>query len=57
MDSVDDERAHYLYPSGVARFVCGSDNDGYPTCGGDGSMCGYSALLGRQVCENLPAEQ
>lgn len=22
-------------------FVCGSDNDGYPTCQGDGSFCGW----------------
>jgi hypothetical protein len=56
MNSVDDERARYLYPSGQQRLGCSTDNDGYPLCQGDGSLCGYSRLLGQQVCENLPAE-
>ncbi len=46
-------RALYLYPSGLARFCCGSDNDGYPTCMGDGSMCGFSAVLDEPVCERI----
>lgn len=50
-------RAVFLYPSGLARYTCGSDNDGYPTCMGDGSWCGYSRVLGYQVCKHLrPSE-
>ena len=40
----------FLYPSGVPRYWCGSDNDGYPSCMGDGSLCDYSPLLGTHVC-------
>lgn len=47
----DEAQTLYLYPNGVERFCCGSDNDGYPTCQGDGSMCGFSPVLGQQICE------
>lgn len=46
-------RAAFLYPSGIVRMACPSDNDGYPTCLGDASMCGYSVVLGEQVCKHL----
>lgn len=46
-------REVFLYPSGVTRMLCPGDNDGYPTCLGDNSMCGYSAVLGEQVCKHL----
>lgn len=29
-------------------FACGTDNDGYPTCQGDGSTCGSG-----DSCETL----
>lgn len=43
-------RETFLYPSGRSRIGCGTDNDGFPTCMGDGSMCAYSKILGEQVC-------
>jgi hypothetical protein len=44
----------YLYPSGLPRIACPTDSDGYPTCMGDGGMCGFSSALKREVCVNLP---
>ncbi|MFJ8301587.1 hypothetical protein ACIQ9R_37560 [Streptomyces sp. NPDC094447] len=52
----DEARELYLYPSGLPRYSCGSDNDGYPTCMGDGSMCGYSKVLEEQVCKYMTKE-
>lgn len=46
-------RSVFFYPSGITRMVCPADNDGFPTCLGDNSMCGYSVLLGKQVCKEL----
>ena len=46
----EEARQLFLYPSGAVRFICGSDNDGYPSCMGDGSLCAYSKALGEQVC-------
>lgn len=43
----------YLYPSGITRMACPSDNDGAPTCMGDTGYCGYSRELDRQVCVHL----
>lgn len=34
-------------------FNCGTDNDGYPTCMGDGSTCARSEKLG-EYCSQLP---
>ena len=34
-------------------FACGTDNDGYPTCMGDGSTCARSEKLG-EYCSQLP---
>jgi hypothetical protein len=34
----------------VHRFACGTDNDGFPTCMGDGGTCG---ILG---CDRLEPE-
>lgn len=50
-------RQVFLYPSGVARMMCSTDNDGYPTCQGDTGMCGYSAVLKQQVCEYIKESQ
>ena len=33
-------------------FACGTDNDGYPTCQGDGSACGP-----RDTCVMLEADE
>lgn len=52
MDATEARKA-FFYPSGVARMACPGDNDGYPTCLGDNSMCGYSAVLGEQICKYL----
>lgn len=46
--------ARFFYESGVPRIMCSSDNDGYPSCQGDGSMCGYSHVLGEQICKHVP---
>lgn len=35
-------------------FACGTDNDGSPTCQGDGSACGYDAT-GQPACTTLAA--
>lgn len=35
-------------------FACPVDNDGFPTCMGDGGECGYDRVLGRPVCDRLP---
>lgn len=43
-------RAVFLHPSGRTRIACYTDNDGYPVCMGDGSMCGYSKVLNEEVC-------
>jgi len=49
----EEARKVYLYPGGRRRFACGSDNDGFPTCMGDRSFCGYSPELDEAVCTNL----
>lgn len=49
----EEARTLYLYPNGVARFCCGSDDDGYPICMGDGSMCGFSEVLDGPVCQHI----
>lgn len=46
----------FLYASGLPRMACPPDNDGYPQCEGDGSMCGFSSELGEEVCVNLPED-
>lgn len=46
-------RAIFFYPSGISRMACPADNDGFPTCLGDNSMCGYSQVLHEQVCKHI----
>jgi hypothetical protein len=49
----EEAREIYLYPSGLHRMACASNNNGAPTCTGDGGFCGYSRELGQQVCAAL----
>lgn len=49
------ERARYFYPNGTHRMQCYTDNDGAPTCMGDGGYCGWSETLRAPVCEVVPA--
>lgn len=49
----EEAAARYLYPNGVRRMACPDDEDGAPTCMGDGGYCGHSPELDRQVCARL----
>lgn len=53
----EEAASRYLYPSGNRRMACPTDNDGFPTCMGDGGLCGYSAELKQQVCIQLGPEK
>lgn len=37
-------------------FECGTDNDGYPTCQGDGSTCGPGDSCRLLRTEDKPAD-
>ncbi|MEU0783530.1 hypothetical protein ABZ341_18390 [Streptomyces sp. NPDC006173] len=48
-------KAKHFYPNDVTKTACPSDEDGAPTCMGDG-YCGYSKELDSQICVNLPTD-
>lgn len=38
-------------------FACGTDNDGYPTCQGNGTTCGWEREAGREYCAELETDK
>lgn len=39
--------------AGRVLFACGTDNDGYPTCQGDGTTCGWERDGRGEFCLEL----